>query len=493
MRAFTGAFCLSMKFVIKLFPEIIVKSRPVRKQFISQLKKNLKKILKPIVEDFELFGSWDLIELEVPEKFAYKEIQIVQKLTSTPGIEFVLKVNSHSFQSIDDITEIVINEFKDQVQDKTFCVRVKRSGKHNFKSIDVEKQAGGALLHNSAAKGVKLKDPDIAVNLEIRGEKLLTVVDRIQGLGGFPIGQQESCVSLISGGFDSSVASYLMIKRGIRTHFCFFNLGGIAHEVGVKQVSHYIWDKYASSHRVLFITIPFEKVVEEILTKVDDSQMGVILKRMMLRVATKVAVEFNAPAIVTGEAVGQVSSQTLTNLKIIDQVSDTLVMRPLIVMDKPDIVSLSRQIGCEEFAAVMPEYCGVISNKPTTRAKIDKIENEEAKFNFSILEQAFESREVENIDEIYNSTVNIEDIEVTNLPNPEDIVIDIRHPHEAALSPLTLTANQIIAIPFFKLQSSDSLSKDKQYLLYCDKGVMSQLQAEELKSKGYLVKVYQPN
>ena len=130
-------------------------------------------------------------------------------------------------------------------------------------------------------------------------------------------------------------------------------------------------------------------------------------------------------------------------------------------MDKPEIISLSREIGCADFAAVMPEYCGVISNKPTTRAKLGKIEAEEARFDFDVLKQAFDTRKVENIDEIYSSTTNIDNIDVVNLPNTDDIVVDIRHPHESAIKPLHLTANQVISIPFFKLQSANELDQAK--------------------------------
>jgi thiamine biosynthesis protein ThiI len=481
-----------MKFVIKLFPEIIVKSRPVRKQFISQLRKNLKKVLKPLVSTVVVSGTWDILEINIDDSELAQESLVIERLRNTPGIAHFLKVKTHSFESIEDMAQTVIEEFSEQVSGKSFCVRVKRSGRHAFTSIDVERQTGGALLHNSKAKGVKLKNPEVTVLLEIRDDELQTVVERIEGLGGYPMGQQESCVSLISGGFDSTVSSYLMMKRGIRTHFCFFNLGGMAHEVGVKQVSHYLWDKYSSSHRTLFISIPFEEVVSEILTKIDHSQMGVVLKRLMLRVGNQVSQEFNASGIVTGEAVGQVSSQTLTNLAVIDEVCDGLVMRPLIVMDKPEIISLSRQIGTEEFAAVMPEYCGVISDKPTTRAKLSKIMREEEKFDFSILERAFENRKVENIDEIYSASSNLDAIDIVSTPTKDEVVIDIRHPHELALKPLKLTANKILNIPFFKLHSYSELNKQKSYLLYCDKGIMSQLQAEELANRGYKVKVFQP-
>ena len=110
-------------------------------------------------------------------------------------------------------------------------------------------------------------------------------------------------LSLISGGFDSSVSSYLCIKRGLQTHYCFFNLGGRVHELAVKEVALFLWMKYHASHRVKFISVPFESVVEEILDKVDSAQMGVILKRMMLRAAEQIAAGLDIEAIVTGESV----------------------------------------------------------------------------------------------------------------------------------------------------------------------------------------------
>ncbi len=129
-------------------------------------------------------------------------------------------------------------------------------------------------------------------------------------------------------------------------HYCFFNLGGAAHEIGVRQVAHYLWNRFGSSHRVRFVAINFEPVVGEILEKIDDGQMGVILKRMMVRAASKVAERYGVQALVTGEALGQVSSQTLTNLRLtltnlrlIENVSDTLILRPLISYDKEHIIT----------------------------------------------------------------------------------------------------------------------------------------------------------
>jgi thiamine biosynthesis protein ThiI len=284
------------------------------------------------------------------------------------------------------------------------------------------------------------------------------------------------------------------MKRGMRTHFCFFNLGGRDHEIGVKEVALYLWMKYGASSRVKFVVVPFENVVAEILKNVNDSQMGVVLKRMMLRAAEQVASQLNVSALVTGESVAQVSSQTLTNLSVIDSVIDTLVLRPLITSDKGDIIDIARKIGTEEFAAVMPEYCGVISVKPTTRAKPEKIAREESKFDFTVLEQALSSARYLNIDEIANDEMIRQDVEVINIPVQDAVIIDVRHPGEEDRKPLKLANVEIQKIPFYELHSQFSeLDKTRTYLLYCDKGVMSRLHASHLQEQGYSnVKVYRP-
>src|SRR5690625_7458097 len=125
----------------------------------------------------------------------------------------------------------------------------------------------------------------------------------------------------------------------MRTHYCCFNLGGRAHEIAVKQVAYFLWQKFGASHSVKFVTVPFEGVVAEILEHVDNAYMGVILKRMMLRAATDVAEALKLPALVTGESVAQVSSQTLPNLRVIERVDDEVVLRPLLTKDKGDIRS----------------------------------------------------------------------------------------------------------------------------------------------------------
>ncbi|MFI2812045.1 MULTISPECIES: tRNA uracil 4-sulfurtransferase ThiI [Microbulbifer] len=475
-----------MHFVVKFFPEITIKSNPVRKRMSRQLKDNLRIMLHRLDDRIKVLKDWEKIEVIAPDAVSHLADRIEEVLAHTPGIANFARVRQYPLGDFHDIYEKTLSVWGDKLDGKTFCVRVKRSGKHDFQSLDVEQYVGGGLNKNTGAAGVKLKDPDITVRLEIRHDKLNVVEQQHAGLGGFPMGTQDPVLSLVSGGFDSTVSSYLTMKRGIRTHFLFFNLGGRDHELGVKEVAYYLWNRYSSSHRVKFITVPFDEVVAEILQNVDDSHMGVILKRMMLRAATAIANELKVDAVVTGEAIAQVSSQTLKNLKVIDSVTDTLVLRPLITSDKGDIIRTAREIGTEEFAANMPEYCGVISVKPTTRAKLSRVEEEEGHFDFSVLDRAIDERVLQNIDKVMEDvTEGAPEVEI--LAEPGDaVVIDIRHPDEEEVDPLEIEGSDVETIPFYRLNSAFAgLDPQKQYLLYCSRGVMSRLHASHLLDAGY--------
>ena len=481
-----------MHFVIKLFPEITIKSTPVRKRFTRQLASNLKQLTKRLSTDIKIVRDWEKLEVLGPEDPALAD-QIADVLACTPGIAFFYAVNVYECNDMHEIYERTAAIWGDALAGKTFCVRVKRHGNQDFSSIDVERYVGGGLNQHFATAGVKLKQPDVTIKIEIRDQQVFVVKQEVPGLGGFPMGTQDPVLSLISGGFDSNVASYLTIKRGLRTHYCFFNLGGRAHELGCKEVAHYLWQKYSSSHSVKFVSVPFEGVVAEILTRVSQANMGVILKRMMLRAASTIAEQMKIQALVTGESVAQVSSQTLTNLSVIDQVTETLVLRPLVTMDKGNIIDIARKIGTEEFSANMPEYCGVISKKPTTKAKMDRVQAEENTFDFSVLEDAIARAKFENILDVFELEDEVLADEFSYVPT-DAVIVDIRHPDEQEQAPLSLKGVKILHLPFYQLAKAvTELPGKQQYLLYCDRGVMSRLHASQLCQEGYTnIGVYRP-
>ncbi len=482
-----------MKFIVKPHPEIFIKSDSVRKRFTRILECNIRNIIQHHTESVAVFNRRDHIEVTANSDEYYPQVLTI--LTHTPGIHHILEVQQSEFTDMHDIFEQVLALSGKKIENKTFVVRVKRRGKHDFTSIELERYVGGGLNQSVESAKVKLTKPDVTINIEIAQDKLNQILARHKGLGGFPLGTQEDVLSLISGGFDSGVSSYLHIKRGSKVHYCFFNLGGPAHEIGVKQVAHFLWNKYGSSAKVKFIAVDFEPIVGEILEKVDDGQMGVVLKRMFMRVAGMIAEKFGIQALVTGEALGQVSSQTLTNLRHIDGVTDSLILRPLINWDKEDIIDLSREIGTEDFAKVMPEYCGVISRKPTVKAVKAKLEAEEEKFDFSLLEQAVYHARVMDIRDIGKETdQQVPEVELVNAIEEHAVVLDIRSPDEEDEHPLEIDGVDVVHLPFYKLATKfGDLDQTKTYLLYCARGVMSRLQALYLKEQGFNnVKVYRP-
>lgn len=479
----------TQKFILKFFPEIMIKGSSAKRQMVGQLYTNLITLLERIRADIKVRKFSDKIEILTPIDML-PEVRIV--LLNTPGIEQVLEVlQFDNMDSLEKIKHKVGEIVGASLKDKTFAVRAKRTGTHSFKSTELESTVGGYLLAHTDAKGVDLHNPDITVKMELIESQLNIITTKYKGLSGFPIGTQGDILSLMSGGFDSTVASYLTMKRGIKTHFVFFNLGGVAHEIGVKQVALYLWSKFGSSHRVKFISVPFDDVLTEIFRSTAPTYMGVTLKRLMLMASEKIADELEIDALLTGESVAQVSSQTLRNLALIDQVSNKLILRPLSTMNKPDIMAIADDIGTRHFAESMPEYCGVISQNPITHGSFKRMEREAKKFNYEVLDKAVENAGTIYVDEVIDDVSNLAPIEVINdLDSGDYVVIDIRAEDECIE-----TSCESIKIPFHKLKTEFSkLPQDREYLLYCEKGIMSQLHAQYLRdaNKSENVRVYRP-
>ncbi len=487
-----------MLFVVRFFPEITIKTRQVRRRMIRVLRRSLRTRLATIDEAISVVGEWDNLEIRTEISDPGILERIMTLLAHTPGIAAVMQVRKCPLPDLGGILELARTCYGPLLQGKTFAVRCKRQGVHPYNSMDVERFVGAGLMKGYGARGVNLDNPEVEVKIEIHHDEMFVVERTVKGLGGYPLGTQDGVLSLISGGFDSAVSSYLCIRRGLITHYCFFNLGGREHELAVKEVALYLWLKYGASHRVKFVTVPFEGVVEEIVTRIGKTQMGVVLKRMMLRAADRVAGFLKLEAMVTGECVAQVASQTIANLAIIDRVTDKLVLRPLITSDKQEIIDLARQIGTEEFSRHVPEYCGVISVRPTTRARLPRIEAEEALFNFDVLETAIQNIEIQMIDRVIEGVGN-KAVKVEEVAAPENgvVIIDIRHPEEEEACPLVLPVDvqaTVEKIPFYELRTRFSdLPQGRQYLLYCDRGIMSRLHASHLRDAGYeQVAVYRP-
>ncbi len=479
----------TQKFIIKFFPEIMVKGNSARKLITGHLYNNIIHILTIISKDIKFKKFSDKIEIVCPIQFV---IETRQKLLDTPGIELVLEaLQFDDVDSLDMIKTIVNENMKHTIHNKSFVIRAKRAGKHDFRSPQIEKEVGGYMLYKNTTSSVDLHNPDKIIRIELIHNQLNIITHKHRGLGGYPLGSQGEILSLMSGGFDSTVASYLTMKRGIKTHFIFFNLGGVAHEIGVKQVALYLWQKFGSSHKVTFTSVPFDDVITEIFRSTGESYMGVTLKRLMLKASQSIANNLGIDALLTGESIAQVSSQTLRNLALIDKSIDMLVIRPLATMNKPDIISIANEIGTRRFAESMPEYCGVISKNPITHGSFIRMEKEATKFDYSVLDNAVKNATQIKVDEIVTDIEDIGELEIiSDVSNGKYTIIDIRA-EEGCIQ----ASCESIKIPFYKLKSEFiKLPKDKEYLLYCEKGILSQLHGQYLQDAHNCknIRVYRP-
>lgn len=483
-----------MKFIIRLFPEISIKSKPVRNRLIRQVRQNLVNVCKHHGISVNAYAQWDKVVAIFDETIT--KDRAITELSRIPGIHSFMEVNEYPFTTLDSLFDEIKDVVGPSIENKTFAVRVKRKGQHEFNSQMAERVIGGKFKAIFPNKGVCLDNPEVLIHIEIENQIAYLSGEKHLGIGGYPVGSQGEVFSLISGGFDSGVSTYDVLHRGCRVNYLFFNMGGTAHEIGVKQESYFLWDRFASSHRVRFVTIPFEPIVGQILERTHHGVRGVILKRMMMRVGSLVAKKFDAEALVTGESLGQVSSQTLRNLTHIDNVCDVLLLRPLVTADKQDIIDKSREIGTIGFAESMPEYCGVISDHPNVCPSASFVEEEEAKMDSDLVQKAFESMKVVDINDIPKDTTKLKtEVETVSELLSNEVVLDVRAPDDVEKAPLTVEGHEVITMPFYKTASDfHTLDQIKTYALYCDQGVMSLMQAKQLKEKGYHnVKVYRPS
>ena len=458
---------------------MMIKSPGVRRQFLKKLRRNILLALREDTESSHLSGGWDHLFLDVPDGEAEKTSEILQKI---PGIHHFYQMKEFPLGSFEENLEHCLAEYTSILEGKTFVVRCKRTGNHDFTSPEIERYLGGGLLAKTDAKKVDLHTPEVTVRMEIREDKLFLLREKIWGQNGFPVGTQGRVLLLISGGFDSSVVAHIMMKKGCEVDYLFFNLGGVAHERGVKQVTYKLWNDFGAGYKSRFFVVNFETMVPEILKKTEKKYWGVILKRLMMRAGNMVAQKHLG--LITGESLAQVSSQTLENLAVINDSSVLPIYRPLFGLEKREIIQRAEDIGVARYAEAMPEYCAVISDRPTTCAKLEIVKEEEEKMDEDTFLQTLEACQCSKVgdEDFLPEAIPVEE---TSEVAEEEQIIDIREEEEIAEIPLPF--EDILTISFLDLEKRfGQLDKKKTYLLYCERGVVSRGLAENLIKQGLL-------
>ncbi|MEM1683466.1 MAG: tRNA uracil 4-sulfurtransferase ThiI [Ignisphaera sp.] len=361
--------------------EVSLKGALSRKRMEKRLSKNIEDALATNNIMASVYVSrgrlWLCCFNDEEESLAASKIlaYVMGVVSSSP----VFKV---SFNSFNELIDKALNFFRNRIQGKVFAVRARRVGQHNFTSKDVEKSLGYMLLQAGGAK-VNLENPEYTAYVEIRGNSAYLYDKVIHGPGGLPIGVEGKVLSLFSGGIDSPVATWYALKRGCEVDLVLFNIGGEKHVWSVTMVAKALADRWMYGYRPKMYIIDIRPFIATIALSVPEEYIVVILRRTMNRIAERLAKRVNALALVTGESLGQVASQTLNNIYVIEEAIRIPILRPLIGMDKDEITSIARRIGTYEYSIKIEEYCTLGARTTTPRANLDKVKEYEARVGIS--------------------------------------------------------------------------------------------------------------
>ncbi|CAN5894417.1 tRNA 4-thiouridine(8) synthase ThiI [soil metagenome] len=459
--------------LVRLGGEVTIKSKRTRSKFLRRLARNIGDALRTAGIEHSIEPVWGRMFVRTTSHMA------LPVLVRVFGISSISWVEREVAADLEAIVEAGSNHFRAAVEGRKFAVRARRSGRHAFSSGDIEVQLGAALLPHSA--GVDLSDPDMTIFVEVRDDTAYLFSERLTGAGGLPLGVEGNAVALLSGGYDSAVSAWLLLKRGVALDYVFCNLGGDAYERAVVHVGKALADDWSYGTRPHLHVVDFADVLRELREKTRPAYWQVVLKRMMYRAACMVAAELDAEAVVTGEAVGQVSSQTLTNLRSIEKVATLPVLRPLIGFDKEEIIDRARAIGTAALSEQVKEYCAIAPGHPVTAASIARVDVEEDRMDLAVLDAAVSSRKKLDLRALQPSDLAAPYLFIDTVPE-DAVIIDCR---PAAQYRGWHLKGALHMEEWELLRDFRRLDKDRMYVLYCAHGIQTAYLAERMQRQGY--------
>ena len=287
-----------------------------------------------------------------------------------------------TFSDRESVLRLAVRVASERIGDgQSFAVRPKVVGEHEYSSQDLAVETGSAVNAALSGRGVyvNLSEPDVTLYIEVRDRDAFVYTEIIKGVGGLPYGSQGRLVALFSGGIDSPVAMWLMMKRGTETLPLFMDQRPHVGESYVERslLACKTISEFVPSANFGLYSAPIGDIMGRILETSKPGLRCVLCKRSMYRIASTFAEEHGAKGIVTGESLGQVASQTLDNLFVLEEAVDFPVMRPTIGFDKLEIERKARDIGTYNITAHTVEGCTVVPDRPTARARIEEVHEAE--------------------------------------------------------------------------------------------------------------------
>ena len=368
-----------------------------RRFFENWLRQNIKAALNRAIPDkkFTVRRLFGRIMVELDDDPKKNQEEITQALSNTFGLAY-FAFAKYVVQEIKGIREMALVALQDKEFD-TFKIKTRRPDQQFLFTAQQVNEDVGAFILSKMDKTVQLKDPDITCYIDIVQGAVYIYTEKIPGPGGLPTGANGKVVGLLSGGIDSPVASILAMKRGASVIFVHFHSVPLTTEESiekVKQITTVLSHYQSRIHLYLIALTPIQK---EILVKTKEKYRIILYRRFMFRIAEIIARKEKARALVTGESLGQVASQTLENIAVIETVSSMPILRPLIGLDKQEIMDLAKEYGTYDISILPDQDCCslFLPKNPATKAKKQYIEAEEENLAMdNLVQEAIDSIDI---------------------------------------------------------------------------------------------------
>ncbi len=384
--------------ILVKYGEIILKGLN-RRLFEDKLVRNIRTVLHDI-GNFKVYKAQATIYVETRDENANisKAIDRLQKVFGIVSVSRVAKVE----KELEAIQEKAVAYLHTTFQKyKTFKVETKRADKSfSLKSPQVSREVGAYILKNVSHLSVDVHHPDVIVNVEIRSTGAYVYTEKLQGAGGLPVGSSGKATLLLSGGIDSPVAGWMIAKRGVEinaVHFFSYPYTSERAKDKVIELAKILTD-YCG--KINLHIVPFTEIQLAIHEKCPEEQLTLIMRRFMMKITEKIAIKNSSSALITGESLGQVASQTIESLGVTNAAVSLPVFRPLIGMDKEEIVRIAKKIETFETSILPYEDCCTIfvPKHPTTRPKLERMLQSEQHLDVEgMIDKAVEATEVVEI------------------------------------------------------------------------------------------------
>ena len=381
--------------ILVKYGEMVLKGLNKR-TFEDMLTKNIKRRLKSLGH-FQLTSAQSTTYITPLDEDIDLE-EVVDRVSKIFGIAALCRACVCE-KDFSDITEKAIEYCGDVLSTaKTFKVNAKRSDKaFPMKSPEICAELGGVLLEKFHNLSVDVKEPDVIVTVEIRDTNAYVHAENIKGAGGLPVGSSGKALLLLSGGIDSPVAGWMMAKRGVHIaaiHYVSPPYTSERAQLKVEQLCEKLTDWCGG---IAFYCVPFTELQEAIKDNCPEEFFTIIMRRLMMEIAQRIAEKDNCLALITGESVGQVASQTMAAIGCTDAVCRIPVLRPLVGMDKTEIIEIARKIDTFETSTLPYEDCCTVftPRHPKVKPRLEDIEKAQNSFDFEpLIQKAVEGTEM---------------------------------------------------------------------------------------------------